>query len=173
MSRKLKLQSAIDFISAYGIAIVIIAATVLIVYKIAFVSQGASFCTPSPGFSCNFIAINTSGVLVLKVSQATGTSIKINGAACADQQNYTGDNPLYGNVNVNGMAAFYPPPNYPPGNSIYSGSTYSLYLYCYSGGAVVKGSIGNQFTGYVWLNYSIPNYGNQVEKIITFQTQYT
>ncbi len=163
-----------DFISSYGIAIVIIVAAFLVVYKIAFYAPISPFCSSPPGFSCDFASLNASGILTLKISQATGTQITINGAACADQQAQDSDTPLYGNIHVNGNTLFYYASKYyPPGNTIYSGGSYILDMYCYKSWAAAAGSAGSQFSGYVWLNYSIPNYGNQVEKIATFRAVYT
>lgn len=163
-----------DFISSYGLAIVIIVSALLVVYKIALYNPISPFCSSPPGFSCDFISLNTSGILTLKVSQATGTQITINGVACADQAAQNSDAPLYGNVNINGNTAYYYAKKYyPPGNSIYSGSSYILDLYCYKSGAIAAGRVGSKFSGYVWLNYSVPDYGNQVERIATFQTVYT
>ncbi len=163
-----------DFISSYGIAIVIIVAALLVVYRITFYNPVSPYCSSPPGFSCGFVALNTSGILTIKISQALGTQITINGVACADQQAQNSDTPAYGNVHVNGdIPYYYAQKYYPPGNSIYSGGSYILNLYCYKYGVKAARHSGSQFSGYVWLNYSIPNYGNQVEKIATFQTEYT
>src|SRR5208282_5793900 len=135
----------------------------------------AVYCTPVPGFNCNFLAINTSGILTAKFSQATGTQITINGVACASKQSSYTDTPAFGNVGVNSLAAYYEMPTYyPPGNVIYSGGTYIFHMYCYtSGNKIATAPIGQSFQGYVWINYTIPNYGGEVQKIATFSTVYS
>lgn len=176
MQGNFKSQAAVDFLSAYGIVILTVTVALVLVSALAFQSFPTPGCTSPPGFDCNFIAISTGGVLTAKISQALGTQVTINGAACADQQNFTYDTPRYGNVNVNSLVTFYPSASgeYPPGNVIYSGSYDVLYLYCYQGSSsIATGKIGSQFTGYLWLNYSIPNYGNQVQKIATFTAEYS
>ena len=161
---------------------------VIIITALAAVSLIASRapvtpgCVAPPGFSCTFVSIGTSGILTVKISQAIGSNIKINGVACSDQQNSTTDIPKYGNVQVNSINpsnSFYPVQlgvsgDYAPGNYINSGASYVFYVNCYqAGGGLAAGKPGAQFSGYLWLNYTIPNYGKQVQKIATFTTTYT
>ncbi len=154
-------------------------AAVTIIASKAPVTPG---CVAPPGFSCSFVSIGTNGILTVKISQAIGSDIKINGVACADQQNATTDTPKYGNVQVNSINpsnSFYPVQlgvsgDYAPGNYINTGSSYVFYVNCYQvGGSLAKGTLGSQFSGYLWLNYTIPNYGTQVERIATFTITYT
>jgi hypothetical protein len=160
--------------------IIVITIALIAIGTLAFRPTPTPGCTSPPGFNCNFIAISTNGILTAKISQAIGSPLVINGAACADQQNYTSDAPRYGNIGVNAIPSYYPissvyeTGNYPPGNTIYSGGYYVFYVYCYQlGASVAKGNIGSQFTGYLWLNYTIPNYGSQVQKIATFTAEYS
>lgn len=179
MQRNLKQQPAVDFLSSYGIVIITITVALIAISALAFRTTPTPGCIAPPGFNCNYIAISKTGVLTAKISQALGTQVTINGIACADQQNYTNDTPRYGNIGVNAITSYYPTSmgvqgDYPPGNVIYSGGYYVFYVYCYQVGAsIAKGALGSQFTGYVWLNYSIPNYGSQVQKIATFTAEYS
>ncbi|MHB1829890.1 MAG: hypothetical protein ACYCO0_00680 [Candidatus Micrarchaeaceae archaeon] len=179
MARNLKLQPAVDFLASYGLVLITITVALIAVGALALQQPQTPSCIAPPGFNCNFIAISTNGVLTAKMSQALGTQVTINGVGCANQQNYTYDTPLYGNVNVNSMTTFYPAPlsavgHYPPGNIFYSGSYYVFYVYCYTQGAnIAKGSIGRQFRGFLWLNYTIDNYGSQTQKIATFTAEYS
>lgn len=182
MPNKYKTQTSIDFLSSYGAAILIIAVAIIAVAAFAFYNPAAQSCAAPPGFNCNFISIGRDGVLTAKISQALGTVITINGAACSDQQNLTTDAPRYGNVAVsaaNPNMEYYPAAlgeqgDYPPGNVIYSGGYYTLRVYCYqTGGSIASGQIGAQFSGYLWLNYSIQNYGPQVQKIAAFTAEYS
>lgn len=179
MQRNLKLQPAVDFLSSYGMAIIIISIAFIAVYGIAFNQPATPSCTAPPGFACDFLAINRSGVLTAKISQAIGSQITINGAACAQQQNASGNNPENGNPRVGNNILTYPQPysvsgHYPPGNTMYSGSTYIFYVYCYDvNGGIATGSPGQQFTGYLWLNYTVPNYKYQVQEVATFTAEYS
>jgi hypothetical protein len=174
-----KLQPAVDFLSSYGIVILAITIALIAISTIAFNTPQTPGCTAPPGFNCNYIAINKAGVLTAKISQALGTQITINGVACADQQNYTYDTPRYGNVGVNALPKNYPSPTLwqtpsNPSNVIYSGGYYVLQVQCYQVGASnAIGNLGSQFTGYLWLNYTILNYRSQVQKIATFTAVYS
>jgi hypothetical protein len=171
----MKLQAAIDYLSSYGVAIAVMIVALGAIYVIALSPNNPPvFCTPTPGFDCNFISVNSMGVMTAKFSQSLGTQITINGVACASQQSSGTDSPAYGNLDVANSIAYYPVPTYyPPGNVIYSGGYYIMYLYCYSSGGIATGAIGKPFSGYVWLNYTIPNYGIQTQKIATFSAIYS
>ncbi len=171
----MKLQVAVDFLSSYGIALVIIFIAFAAIYSIALSPNNpAVFCTPNPGFDCAFVSINASGVMTAKLSQATGTEITINGIACSSQQSSSADVPAFGNTGVSSSISYYPSQYYPPGNSMYSGSSYVFRMYCYSSSSgVATGKTGTPFTGYIWLNYTVPNYGSVVQKVAVFSTVYS
>lgn len=179
MQRDLKLQPAIDFLVSYGIVIMIVGVALAAIASIALQQPSTPSCISPPGFSCSFLAINKSGVLTAKISQNLGTQIIMNGAACAAQQNNTGDYPMYDNVMVGSNIVYYPANyaisgHYPPGNSIYSGGYYTFYVYCYGpGGRVALAPVGSQFTGYLWLNYTITGYGKQTQKVASFTAEYS
>ena len=173
-----KLESSIDFLSSYAIAIIaliFILSAVFLIIKI----QPTYSCTSPPNFNCGYVSMSTNGFLLIKVSQAIGEPILINGAACADQQNTTINAPKYGNVAVGRSNFFYPiqletSGDYPPGNHINSDQSYVFYVNCYQvGGSLATGKLGSTFSGYLWLNYTIPSYGPQIQEIATFTTTYT
>lgn len=171
----MKLQAAVDFMSSYGIALLVMAAALIAIYSIALTPNNPPvFCTPTPGFNCNFLSISKAGIMTFKISQALGTQVTINGAACSTAQG-SANNPAYGNMQVSNTVAFYPPMEYPPNNVIYSGGYYILYMYCYSApnNGIATGATGKPITGFVWLTYTIPNYGQQTQKIATFSTVYS
>ncbi len=167
-----KAQAAIDFISSYGVALVIITITIAVLYETSILSPllAASACAAAPGFSCDTYALNASGVLSVSLSQATGGPIVVRGAACSSQLNGTGGGPKYGNPFVTNSLAYYPPVNgvsSAPANGIYiySGSGTTLNLYCYSPTGAAAGGLGTPFIGYLWLNYTVPNYGSTVQQV--------
>ncbi len=166
-----------DFLASYGLAITVMLLAFVSIYEIALSPNNpAVFCTPSPGFNCNFMSVNSVGIMTAKFSQALGTQITINGVACSSQQSGGADMPKYGNINVANTITYYDTQqSYPPGNVIYSGSYYIFYVNCYNnaGGGLATGKVGQPFTGYLWLNYTVPNYGQQTQKIATFSTLYS
>lgn len=176
-----KAQAAIDFMMSYGIALIVIFIAVVIIYNVSVASPALTTmsCTPSAGFACETFALNRSGVLLLQLSQATGGLITIRGAACSSLPNSTSNvlttRPAYGNIQVANTAnTFYPPYNSPgTGINVYSDESAILMLYCFSGSGIATGPLGNSYTGYVWLNYTVPGYGNLTEQVASLSVKYT
>jgi hypothetical protein len=170
--------------ASYGVALIIIMAALAIIYKLSISGQDVftPYCTPSPGFACNFYGMNQSGVLTLQMSQATGAPISVKGVACAtaiDPNSYT---PAFGNAYVTGNYLYYPTNSYPEygsGNSdgtlVQSSGTADFNLYCYNGKSPASTrSLGSGINGYIWLNYSIPGTSVRVTQLIaSFYTKYT
>jgi hypothetical protein len=172
----LKAQAAVDFMMSYGIALIIIFIALAVIYKVSILTPelAVSSCTASPGFSCDAFILNKSGILTIQLSQATGGTIQIEGAACASTPNSIGNNPAYGNVYVSNTPAYYFGTNSPgTGISLYSGSSNTMELYCYSNTGVASGSLGNSYTGFVWLNYTVPGYGNVIQQVANLNARYT
>jgi hypothetical protein len=170
----LKAQAAIDFLSSYGIAIIIISIAIVVVYRLSVSDQYifSSSCTAFPGFACSFYSIDTNGILHISLSQATGGPIHINGIACSTTINSTKNAPAYGNTYVSNSVTYYPSGNYiGSGITLNSGSTELLTSYCYN----VKGvasvpQLGTSFTGYVWMNYTIPSTSIDVTQVVASVT---
>jgi hypothetical protein len=177
MARHTKAQAAVDFMMSYGIALIIIFIAISIIYKVTVITPifASSSCTASPGFGCEAYSLNAvNGILSLQLSQATGGQLIIKGAACATLPNSIGNNPAYGNVRVSNTPAYYIPNNAPgTGINVYSDGAVTLNLYCYSNTGIATGALGTGFTGYVWLNYSIPNYGNLTQQVVILNARYT
>ncbi|GEM_PF-3274208 len=155
-----KLQVAIDFLSSYGIAILIVLIAVAIAYQVSIGTTNlfSSQCTANPGFSCGYYSINNKGVLTLGLAQATGAAIIVNGVACSTQATSKGL-PAYGNLYVTSAFNYYPYPYSPyPGVTVPSGGQKNFDLYCYGPtGIETTPSAGSSFVGYVWINYTIQN----------------
>lgn len=173
----MKAQAAVDFVASYGIALVIILIALAIIYRIGTSNQGlaAPTCTAVPGFSCDYFALNSNGILTLRLSQAIGAPIYINGTSCSSQINATGNKPAFGNIYVTKQTAYYVThgPYYPIGNVIYSSSYYIFTIPCYGPVGQASGQVGSAFTGYIWLNYTIKNYGTQTQRIASISAPYT
>ncbi|MDE1874235.1 MAG: hypothetical protein KGI04_03915 [Candidatus Micrarchaeota archaeon] len=175
--RLLRAQAAVDFMMSYGIALIIIFIAVAVIYKVSILSPAlaTSTCTGAPGFSCEAAALNSNGILTLQLSQATGGTVTINGAACSSLPSSVGNLPAYGNVHVSNVVTG----NYVGANvigtgiSLYSGSSNTLVIYCYSSTGVATGSLGTSFTGFVWLNYTVPGYGGITQQVASLSLEYT
>ncbi len=168
-------QAAIDFLVSYGIVLIALAITIIILFKISIGNSYTSspYCNPSPGFSCGFFTINAfSGVLNVQIDQATGGPITVSGLACSSDLNASGNLPEFGNVQVTANSVYYPQGGFVQ-NTLYSGSAKTFTLYCYGSGGIATGQLGNAFTGYVWMNYTIPNYGQRTQLIATVNAKYT
>jgi len=176
MVRSLKAQAAVDFMMSYGIALIIIFIAVAVIYKVSVLSPvlAISSCTAAPGFECESYALNVNGILALQLSQATGGSIIVRGAACSSQPNNTGNKPAFGNIKVANAIAYYPPGNsVGTGLSVYSGGSGTMNMYCYLQPGIAKGMLGNSYIGYIWLNYTVPGYGNLTQRVATINMRYT
>ena len=168
-------QAAIDFLSSYGIAIVIVTIAIAVIYKTSILSPSlvASSCAAASGFSCDAYAINgITGVLTVTLSQGTGGPITINGAACSSLVSGPGSGPQFGNLAMNSNALYYPS-GAPSANTIYSDAGATLQLYCYSSSGVAKSPLGSSFIGYLWLNYTVPGYGSTVQEVASLDLIYS
>ncbi len=168
-------QAAMDFLISYGIVLIVLAITVVLLYELAINNSytEAPYCTPSPGFSCGAFSINSiSGVLTIQLAQATGAEVTIGGIACSADINASGDAPGDGNIYVTPNSIYYPASG-PPANTLYSGKSAVYSVYCYNSGGVATGSLGSGFIGYVWLNYTVPGYGQQTQQVASINAKYT
>ena len=145
-----KLQVAIDFLSSYGIAILIVIIAIAIAYQVSIGTTNlfSSQCTATPGFACGYYSLNNNGILILGVAQATGAAITVSGVACSTQASSNGL-PSYGNLYVTGNFNYYPYPYSPyPGVTLPSGSQKNFSLYCYGpGGIETSQGTGTSFCG--------------------------
>lgn len=179
-------QAALDFIMSYGVAILIITLSLYIVFQLGIFNPSIqiSECTPSVGFACNSYAIFSNGTLYTILSQDTGTTLNITGAACSTSvnsitsgSNYNG--PEYGNVNIlsqKKLPYYYSGTSMLNGISAYSGNVFTLTINCYGPIGIANGSLGQTFVGYLWLNYTssgVPNSIHYVNRVMSFTTKYT
>ncbi len=155
-------QAAIDFLTSYGIALLVIAIAIAIAYEVSSATTYAfsSQCSPQPGFACGYYSISDNGILSIGVAQAVGAAIQVNGLACSTRQSAAGM-PEYGNIYVANSIPYYPLSYAPPAGGVViqsSGET-NFKLYCYlPGNAIATSTLpGSSFVGYLWLNYTIEN----------------
>jgi hypothetical protein len=176
----LKAQSALDYLISYGSALLIIAAAIYIIASSGVLTPylSGSSCTPAPGYICNAYAINSSGVLTVKLAQVTGVGLQIKGAACSTAVNSTNASmPRYGNIYVKNYAAY--PASYPNNDLlnqmvIQSDSSNSIYVYCYGAGGHASSKPGNIFNGYLFINYTIAGLtASNIREVAEITTKYS
>jgi len=177
-----KAQAALDMLIAYGIAILIISIAIYVVLQLGIFNTrlAPTYCNAAPSFVCDGASINTTGEMAIILSQATGGTLNITGIACSTQANTVALGPKYGNLNVLpytlATKQFYPTNQLQNGDVVYSSNQTRLYTYCYAGTNAVKGNLGNSFTGFVWINYTIntlPNNYHNIQQVVSVSAKYT
>jgi len=144
MGKRLKAQSAMEYLMTYGWAILIIAVVLGALFSLG-VFSGSSLlgtsCIASPGYLCQNPVLSTSGTLTVLIGQSTGAT-DYNAIFYVSSQT-TGVN-----------SAGFPTQAYPctsSSSTLSSGQT--VQISC-SGVVPSSSPIGTSFSGYIWLNYS-------------------
>lgn len=174
-------QAAVDFMTSYGFAMLIIAIALYTVFQLGVFNYSSSpqYCYSESPFACLAYSINTVGTLTVLVSQSSGGILTITGAACGTTPNTTRIGPRFGNVNVKPYAVaqdFYPNNKLSSAMSLYSGASNVLYVNCYGNAFGPAGApIGSTFTGYLWLNYTfsgLPSTYHYVSRAASINVKY-
>ncbi len=174
-----KAQAAIDFMTSYGVVILVIAValTIILGLNALNIQPGPSYCNTTQSFSCGGYVITTNGVFTFTLSQSVGGYINVTGIACSTAINSTGNAPRYGNIGVTGASKYYPTNGFTKGTILFGNALKKFSIYCYGPTNVpANGILGNQFIGYVWMNYTNPQLPagySVVQQALTFSTEYT
>ncbi|MDE1768424.1 MAG: hypothetical protein KGH64_03385 [Candidatus Micrarchaeota archaeon] len=154
----MKLQSALEYLTTYGWAILILALAVVALFEI-FSPKANPVCIFPAGFACLNYYMAQNGMLVLNLLQSTQAPVQLTAVGCNQPES------------LGNMA---PPqqPGFTPTN-MPIGSNYTFQIQCYSNGSSYSGQIGQAYSGYIVLNYtdeytSLPQtvYGSVTAKII-------
>lgn len=187
MGREDKAQASIDLLVSYGIAILLVSIALFVLLQLGVFNSrlAPAYCNAVPSFTCTAVAISArTGTMTLIFAQSTGATIDINGIACSTQQSTNSSGPRYGNIHVLPYEAtpvntimYYPSNQLQSGLIVYSSNQTRVSVNCYgSSPSPSKGGLGNQFTGFVWINYTIStlpgNYYN-VQQLVSVSTKYT
>lgn len=181
------LQSSIDFMVSYGMALLIIAITIYVIMSLGILNPPISVgsCISASEFSCPSYAIFTNGTSYFVLSQSTGGQINITAAACSTQTNSSYISPAFGNVHVlpyNNAPQYYPDSSLQSGLTAYSNSEFQIKVDCFGPSGLLNptglatSNLGNLFTGYLWINYTLSNMPKGmhfVVQVATFTTKYT
>ena len=135
-----KLQSAMEYLMTYGWAILIIAVAAAVLYELHIFSPApASQCILQAGFSCAGIFLSQNGILTVKVVQSTQTPVVITAYGCNS------------NRTISALVMNELPSN---GVTVLIGETYTFSTPCYDNGARFSGAAGQDYSGYLILNYT-------------------
>ncbi len=174
-------QTAADFVSAYGLSILVITIVIYIVFQFGVFNYRLTSpsCISPSGFLCQAASIFANGTVYIIISQASGGTMNVTGVACATAINTTGDAPQFGNVRLLGYKSapqYYPNAALANGLKLYSGTIGALTAYCYNNQGIASGIYGQTFTGYVWINYTLsglPPGIHYVDRVAAITSRYT
>ncbi|MCL5442642.1 MAG: hypothetical protein M1603_03100 [Candidatus Marsarchaeota archaeon] len=167
----MKLQSAMEYLMTYGWAILIIAVVLGALFSLGvFGNLLGNHCVTTPGWSCISATLSSStGVLTMDIGQATGSTIYIQGAACSTTASSSGF-PAYGAVGVGAAVSPTPTVNnnaLTSPQTVTNGQTFTLAVPCYTSSSAPSYTLGQAFTGFVWLNYTLTPGGSAIIAQIT------
>ncbi|MGC8662718.1 MAG: hypothetical protein ACP5RT_02955 [Candidatus Micrarchaeia archaeon] len=138
-----KAQSAIEYLTTYGWAIIIIVVVLAALFGLGLFRANnyvQSFCSLPSGLTCSFISFSTSGILTVQIGNTMHNPITITALGC----------------NTNRTTAYMQAPYNPPSNQVYlpEGTSQVFNFQCYKNSVIYYGSLGSLFSGYLSLNYT-------------------
>ncbi len=139
----MKLQSAMEFLTTYGWAFLIIGVVLLALYSIGAFNPNAysaQECILNSGFSCLDFFIAPNGLLTLNLQQSTSSPINITTLDCEQS----------------GVVAHPQKPYNPPSDQIFLpiGGNYTFYVQCYTTTGAYSGTVSSTFSGELFINYT-------------------
>ncbi len=78
----MRLQSAIEYLTSYAWAIIVIVIVIFALYTFGFFNNSPTFCNLGSGFSCQSYFLAANGVLTATILQTTSSQISVTGLAC-------------------------------------------------------------------------------------------
>lgn len=142
------LQSAVEFLTTYGWAILLVAIVIVALYGFGFFNTTMDQCSLGSGLSCQNEALAPNGILSVAVLQTTGGQINVTGIACAEGNSSVKFQPVQWTQNSS-TTHTYTVQCYTPSASAYSAPS----------GSVFKGGVGllyrETLTGYTHAVYGI------------------
>lgn len=139
-----RLQSAIEYITIYGWAILILAIALAVIFYLNLFNSNSyvsTQCVLSQGFACQNVYLAGNGLLTLQLLQSTSDPVNITGIGC----------------NQNGSITNIQVPLNLPTNQLYMpvGSSSTFYIHCYTNSnTIVTSSTVAAFNGSIIINYT-------------------
>ncbi len=141
----MKLQSAIEYLTTYGWALLIIGIVAVSLFLIITSAPAVQECVLPAGFSCPAFYLSSNGMLFINLVQATQYPIEVTALGCVSPESTANM------MVVNAIGAVLPPNTFV---NMPVGSNYTFNIQCYSYGAPFSGSIKSAYTGYLIINYT-------------------
>ncbi len=138
-----RLQSAMEYITTYGWALVVIAIVGAVLFYLQIFNPAPSTtCVLPAGFSCTNLYMSQNGLLSFTILQTTGSPVNMTAAGC--------------NSNTTISSMIMEKPYNPPSNQVTVdiGNNYTMAVQCYSAGHAFSGKVGSSFLGYLIINYT-------------------
>lgn len=137
--RQQRLQSAVEYLSTYSWAILVLAIAIGALYLSGLLSPNRSIpdtCISSPDFTCLSTSLTADGLLTVDIAQNTKTPVNVTSVGCSTNQSET-KNLLT------------------PSPSVYLpiGGDAKFTMTCFSNGTAFTGRIGSTFKGFIIVNY--------------------
>ncbi len=139
----LRIQSAMEYLTTYSWAILIIAIVFAALFALGVFSPLnfiSTQCVLPAGFSCTSIFLSGNGLMSINLLQATPQTINVTALSCNANNTFT-----HMQVPVN-----------PPTNQIRMqiGANYTFNFFCYAGSSIYTANPGYFFNGYLIINYT-------------------
>lgn len=138
----MRLQNAIEYLTTYAWAIIILTITVGILFALGlfntsnYYAQGE--CSMTSGFACSGLSMATNGLLTYTLQQSTNNPINLTSYTCDE----------------NDSIAYMQPPSKQVYLSVGSNYTVSVQCYGQQGSGKFSGSVGTAYSGYIIVNYT-------------------
>ena len=180
MSKNFKLQSAMEYLMTYGWAILVIAIVLVALYALG-VFNGSAFLHPSCIASSGYICTNQSAIVPTNdpTNVLIGFSLGQNGGSAvynalvgvAAQSSGSTPSGFPTPISQNGVCGGGPT----GGCTMNAGNIQQVYIDVPASDFNSGNSIGSEFNGYVWLNYSTTPNGphNNAVKVATLIVKVT
>jgi hypothetical protein len=133
--KRLKSQSAIEFLTTYGWALVIIVVVLAALYNVGLFSGSAflgTSCAAQVGFFCGTPSLNSTGFISVQIGETIG-QITVLGVGCS---NSSTQSPAMVTLQTS--------------QQISQGSKINVVFQC----AIKSTSLGTPFSGVLWINYT-------------------
>ncbi len=144
-NKKIKAQSAMEYLMTYGWAILVIALILGVLYALGVFSPSSlahNECVFPAGYSCLSTTLHQNGNFTINLQQVTSSPINVTGVGCAT------------NVSTAYIVKLPHPITIGIGDNYTFRSNSSFPLHCIDNGTIFARPIGNIFNGYVIINYT-------------------
>ena len=140
MGNRMRMQSAIEYLTTYGWAILIIAIVIVALFALKLINPGTqSQCFLTAGFTCQTLTMTENGLLTINLFQATQNPVIITSIEC--------------NSNNQVSSTYIYVPSSPV--TIYSAQNHTFTpIQCWANGQKFTSPAGGTYQGSLLINYT-------------------